>query len=178
MRCAKCQRKPATFHFTPVRHGKAQNPVHLCIDCTSASTGFHLAAPTQPEAWLLTGKKRCSFCGRPARVGNTLTGTTRYWCLDCTCALRKIFLSICASERPQLPVVVDGTVTSIARDLVLARHSAVVDQKTATFVVRDAPEVAAWMEAAYLRATKILIDRRRQSTAWRRCAARMPHFWH
>ncbi len=33
MRCAKCGRKEATIHFTPVVEGKPQKIVHLCEDC-------------------------------------------------------------------------------------------------------------------------------------------------
>ncbi len=33
MRCAKCHRKEAAIHFTPVVDGKPQKTVHLCKDC-------------------------------------------------------------------------------------------------------------------------------------------------
>jgi hypothetical protein len=33
MRCAKCHRKEATIHFTPVVDGRPQGSVHLCNDC-------------------------------------------------------------------------------------------------------------------------------------------------
>lgn len=161
MRCIKCHKNEATFHFTPVLHGKPQNAVHFCKDCASAIPGFDLREPDKPEAWPATGKKRCTSCGRPARVGNTLTGSVRYWCSDCTSELRSIFLDLCASERSRLKGRVEGTLVSTARKLVLARHSGIVDKRTAASVLRDAPEVAAWVEAAYLRATKIFVDRRR-----------------
>jgi hypothetical protein len=160
MRCTKCRKNEATMHFTPVLHGKPQNAVHFCRNCASATTGFHFMEPDKPEAWSVTGKKRCTFCGRPARLGNTLTGSVRYWCFDCTSELRSIFFELCASER--LTERVEGTLMSTARKLVLARHSGIVDKRTAASILRDAPEVAAWAEAAYLRATKIFVDRRRQ----------------
>jgi hypothetical protein len=69
---------------------------------------------------------------------------------------------MCPSDLPHLKERVEGTLISTARKLVLARHSGIVDKRTAALVVRDAPEVAARAEAAYLRATKIFIDRRRQ----------------
>ncbi len=162
MRCSKCHKNEATIHFTPVLHGRPQKAVHFCKDCASATTGFHFAEPKKPEAWRVTGKKRCTFCGRPAHLGNTLTGRVRYWCSDCTSELRSIFLDLCVSERPHLTQRAEGTHTPNAPDLVLARHSGVVDERTAAFILRDAPEVAAWVEAAYLRAIKIFVDRRRQ----------------
>jgi protein-arginine kinase activator protein McsA len=162
MRCTKCHKNEATFHFTPVLHGKPQNALHFCKDCTSAITGFHIREPEKPEAWPVTGKKRCTFCGRPARVGNTLTGSVRYWCSDCTSELWSIFSELCASERPRLKERVEGTLISTARKLVRARHSGIVDKRIAATVLRDAPEVAVWVEAVCLRATKIFVDRRRQ----------------
>lgn len=162
MRCTKCHKNDATIHFTPVLHGKPQKAVHFCKDCASATTGFHFGEPKKPEAWPVTGKKRCTFCGRPARVGNTLTGRLRYWCSDCTSELRSIFFDLCATERPRLADRAEGTLISTARNLVLARHTGVVDERTAAYMLRDAPEVAVWVEAAYLRATKIFADRRRQ----------------
>jgi hypothetical protein len=66
------------------------------------------------------------------------------------------------SEPPHLTERVEGTLISTARKLVLARHGGIVDKRTAALVIRDAPEVAAWAEAAYLRATKIFVDRRRR----------------
>ena len=158
MRCTKCHKNEATIHFTPVLHGKPQNAVHFCKDCASATTGFHFVEPKKPEAWP-AGQKRCTFCGRPAHLGNTLTGRVRYCC---TSELRSIFFDLCASERPHLTERAEGTLISTARDLVLARHIGVVDERTVTSIVRDAPEVAAWVEGAYLRATKIFADRRRQ----------------
>ncbi len=162
MRCTKCHKNQATFHFTPVLHGSPQNAVHFCKDCASTITGFHFVEPNKPEAWRVSGRKRCTFCGRPAHLGNTLTGRVRYWCSDCTSELRSIFLDLCVSERPHLTQRAEGTHTPNAPDLVLARHSGVVDERTAAFILRDAPEVAAWVEAAYLRAIKIFVDRRRQ----------------
>jgi len=162
MRCTKCHKNEAAIHFTPVLHGKPQKTVHFCKDCASATTGFHFRGPDKPEAWPVTGKRRCTFCGRPARVGNTLTGRLRYWCSDCTSELRSIFLDLCVSERPRLTERVEGTLISTASKLVLARHSGIVDKQTAAFIVRDAPEVATWAEAAYLRAVKVFVDRRRQ----------------
>ena len=162
MRCTKCRKNEATIHFTPVLDGKPQNAVHFCKDCASATTGFHFVEPKKPEAWRITGKKRCSFCGRPAHLGNMLTGKLRYWCSDCSSELRSIFLDLCASERPKLTERAKGRHTPSAPDLVLARHSGVVDERTAAFILRDATEVAAWVEAAYLRATKIFVDMRRQ----------------
>jgi hypothetical protein len=44
----------------------------------------------------------------------------------------------------------------------LARHSGIVDKWTAGSVLRDAPEVAAWAEAAYLGTTKVFVDRQRE----------------
>ena len=177
MRCTKCHKKDAIIHFTPVLHEKPQNIVHLCKDCASTATGFRLIEPKKPEAWPLHGKKRCSFCGRSARLGNTLTGRTRYWCSDCSIELQNILLEMCAGERPHLAVALQGTLKSIARKLVLARHTGIADERTATFLLREVPpDVAAWMEAAYLRATKILIERRQHLPAWRRWAAHMPHF--
>lgn len=160
MRCSKCHKNEAIIHFTPVRHGKPQNALHFCKDCASTTTGFHFVEPKKPEAWPVTGEKRCTFCGRPARLGNTLTGRVRYWCFDCTCELRSIFFDLCASERPHLMEWVEGTHMSTARDLALARHIGVVDERTAASILRDASELAAWVEAAYLRATKIFVDRR------------------
>ena len=162
MRCTKCHRKEATIHFTPVVNGRAQKTIHLCRDCASTITGLHFREPKKPEAWPVTSKKRCTFCGRPARVGNTLTGKERYWCSDCTSELRSIFFDLCASERPHLTERAEGRLVSTARNLVLARHSGIVDERTAASVLRDAPEVVAWVEAAYLRATKIFVERRRQ----------------
>lgn len=161
MRCTKCHKNEATFHFTPVLHGKPQDAVHFCEDCASAITGIHFREPDKPEAWPVTGKKRCTFCGRPAYVGNTLTGSVRYWCSDCTSQLRSIFFEVCTSERPHLKERVEGTLISTARKLVLARHSGIVDKRAAASILRDVPEVGAWVEAAYLRATKIFLDRRR-----------------
>ena len=162
MRCTKCHKNEATIHFTPVLHGTPQNAVHFCKDCASAITGFHFWGPDKPEAWSVTGKKRCTFCGRPARVGNTLTGSVRYWCSDCTSELRSIFFKLCASARPHLTERVEGALISTARKLVLARHSGIVDKRTAASILRDAPEVTAWAEAAYLKATKIFVDAQRQ----------------
>jgi hypothetical protein len=84
----------------------------------------------------------------------------RYWCSDCTSELQSIFFELCTSERPHLTERVEGTLISTARKLVLARHIGIVDKRAAAWVVRDAPELAAWAEAAYLRATKIFVDRR------------------
>jgi len=162
MRCSKCHKNEATIHFTPVLHGKPRKPVHFCKDCASATTGFHFREPDEPEAWPATGNRRCTFCGGPARVGNTLTGSVRYWCSECTSELRSVFFELCASERPHLTERVEGTLTSTARKLVLARHSGIVDKRTAALVLRDAPEVAVWAEGVYLMATKIFVDRRRQ----------------
>ena len=162
MCCAKCHKDGATIHFTPVRHGKPQDALHFCKDCASTTTRFQFGEPKKPEAWPVTGKKQCTFCGRPAHVGNTLTGRLRYWCSGCTSELRSIFFDLCATERPHLTEPAEGTDMATAPDLVLARHSGVVDERTAASILRDAPEVAAWVEAAYLRATKIFIDRRRQ----------------
>ena len=162
MRCTKCHKNQATIHFTPVLHGKPQKAVHFCKDCASTTTGFHFAEPKKPEAWRVTGKKRCTFCDRPAHLGNTLTGKVRYWCSDCASELRSIFLDFCASERPHSTERAEGTDMPAAPYLVLGRHSGVVDEQTAAFILREVPEVAAWVEAAYLRATKIFVDRRRQ----------------
>ena len=162
MRCTKCHKNEATIHFTPVLHGRPKNAVHFCKDCASAATGFHFVEPKKPGAWRVTGKKRCTFCGQPAYLGNTATGKVRYWCSDCTSQLRSIFLDLCASERPHLTQRAKGTDMPTAPNLVLGRHSGVVDERTYAFILRDAPEVAAWAEAAYLRATKIFLDRRQQ----------------
>jgi hypothetical protein len=162
MRCTKCDKNEATIHFTPVLHGKPQKSVNFCKDCASATTGFHFREPEKAEAWPAAGKRRCTFCRRPARVGNTLTGSVRYWCSDCTSELRSIFFELCASQRPHLTERVEGRLISTARKLVLARHSGMVEERTAAYMLRDAPEVAAWAEAAYLRATKIFVDRRRR----------------
>lgn len=111
----------------------------------------------------MTGKKPCTFCGRPARVGNTLTGEVRYWCSDCTSELRSIFFELCAPGQQHLTEQAEGTLVSTARKLVLARHCGIVDEQAAASVLREAPpEVAVWVEAAYLRAAKIFVDRQRQ----------------
>ncbi len=162
MRCAKCHKNEALIHFTAVLRGKPQNAVHFCKGCASTITGFHFVEPKKPEAWRVSGKKRCSFCGRSAHIANTLTGKVRYWCSDCTSELRSIFLDLCASERPRLMERAEGAQVPTAPYVILARHSGVVDEQTAAFILRDAPEVAAWVQAAYLRATKIFVDRRRQ----------------
>lgn len=162
MRCTKCRKNEATIHFTPVKKGRAQKTVRLCRDCASAATGFHFREPKKPEAWPVTGKRRCTFCGGSARVGNTLTGSVRYWCSDCTSQLRSIFFELCAAERSHLAKRAEGTLVSTARNLVLARHAGIVDERTAAYVLRDAPEVAVWVEAAYLRAAKIFVERRWQ----------------
>jgi hypothetical protein len=141
MRCTKCHKNEAKFHFTPVLHGKPQNAVHFCKDCANTTTGFRFREPKKPEALPVKGK-RCSFCRRPARLGETHTGRARYWCLDCATELRDIYLDLCASERhPRLTERVEGTFT---------------------FMLRDDPEVPAWMVGAGLRAAKMFIDRRRQ----------------
>ncbi len=154
--------KEATIHFTPVVNGRAQKTIHVCIDCASTITGLHFREPKQPEAWPVIDNQPCTFCGRPARVGNTLTGKERYWCSDCTSELQSIFFDLCASEQPHPTEWAEGTLVSTARKLVLARHSGIVDERTAASVLRNAPEIAAWVEAVYLRATKIFADRRRQ----------------
>jgi hypothetical protein len=64
-----------------------------------------------------------------------------YWCSDCDKELRRIIVDLCIAERPHLMERVEGTVT---------------------FIMRDAPEVRAWLEAANLKAIEILKERRRQ----------------
>jgi len=141
MRCARCHKNEATIQFTPVAAGKPQKAVHLCKDCATNSTGFHFRDPKKPEALPVKGK-RCSFCRRPARFGERHTGRARYWCLHCATELRDIFLELCASERhPRLMEQIEGTVA---------------------LIIRDDPEVPAWVTGAGLRATKIFIERRRQ----------------
>jgi hypothetical protein len=141
MRCTKCHKNEATIHFTPVVHGKAQKAVHFCKDCATTSTGFHFRDPKKAEALPVKGK-RCSFCRRPARFGEMTTGRARYWCLGCRTELRDIFLDLCASERhPRLVEQIEGT---------------------GALIIRDDPEVPAWMVGAGLRAAKIFVDRRRE----------------
>jgi hypothetical protein len=140
MRCAKCHKNEATIHFTPVAAGKPRKTLHLCKDCAPTGTKSHTLDPKTPEPLPAKGK-RCGFCRRPARFGETTAGRARYWCLNCATELRDIYLEICASERhPRLMERVEGTLT---------------------FMLRDDPEVPAWMVGAGLRASKIFIDRRR-----------------
>ncbi len=140
MHCTKCHKNEAIIHFTPVVDGKAQKTVHLCKHCAVISFRFHTLVLKKSEAMSVTGK-RCEFCSRRARFGRMVTGRTVYWCSDCGKKLRRIIVDLCIAERPHLMERVEGTVT---------------------FILRDAPEVRAWLEAANLKAIEILRERRRQ----------------
>ena len=127
----------------PVAAGKPKKTVHLCKDCASTRTGIQFREAKKPEALPVKGK-RCSFCRRPARFGEMTTGRARYWCLDCATELRDIYLQICGSERhPSLMERVEGTLT---------------------LMLRDDPEVPAWMVGAGLRASKIFVEQ--ATRAW------------
>ena len=127
-------------HFTPVADGKAQKAVHLCKHCAATSFRFHTLVLKKSEALTVTGK-RCGFCSGRARFGRIVTGRAVCWCSDCDKELRRIIVDLCIAERPHLMERVEGTVT---------------------FMLRDSPEVRAWLEGANLKAIEILKKRRRQ----------------
>jgi DNA-directed RNA polymerase subunit RPC12/RpoP len=70
-----------------------------------------------------------------------VAGRAVYLCSDCGKELGSIIVELCVAERPHLTERVEGTVT---------------------FILRDTPEVRAWLEAANLKAIEILRERRRQ----------------
>ena len=140
MRCTKCHKNEAITHFTPVVDGKAQKTVHLCKHCTVISFRFHTLVLKKTEALSVTSK-RCKFCGRRARSARVVAGRPVYLCSDCGKELGRIIADLCIAERPHLMERVEGTVT---------------------FMLRDAPEVRAWLTAANLKAIEILRKRRRQ----------------
>ena len=128
------------IHFTPVADGKAQKAVHLCKHCAVLSFGLHTLVWKKSGALLVTGK-RCAFCRRRARSGRMVAGRAVYLCSDCGEELGSIIVELCVVERPHLTERVEGTVT---------------------FMLRDSPEVRAWLEGANLKAIEILKKRRRQ----------------
>jgi hypothetical protein len=140
MRCTKCHKNEAIIHFTPAADGKAQKTVHLCKRCAVISFAPHTLVLKKPEILSLTGK-RCEFCRRRARSGRMIAGRPVYFCSDCGKELGSIIVELCIAERPHLTERVEGTVT---------------------FILRDTPEVRAWLEAANLKAIEILRKRRRQ----------------
>ena len=140
MRCTKCHKDEAITHVTPVVDGKAQKTVHLCKHCAVISFRFHTLVLKKTEALSVTSK-RCKFCGRRARSGRVVAGRPVYLCADCGKELGRIIVDLCIAERPHLMERVEGTVT---------------------FMLRDAPEVRAWLTAANLKAIEMLRKRRRQ----------------
>lgn len=89
--------------------------------------------------------RHCRFCGRRARFADL--------CKNCGTELRDIMFDLAAAETPRL----------------FKREPA---GGTVIFLPRT-PEAAAWSVGASLRATKILLDRRRQLPVWKRWAARI-----
>ena len=92
--CIKCRRNEATIHFTRNVEGHEKVNVHLCEACARRAMA-RLAASGQ-------GRQKCEFCGRAAFNPLPAAIDMIYACCGCRADYARIFLDICAAQRPDL----------------------------------------------------------------------------
>jgi hypothetical protein len=92
--CNKCRRREATRQFIHQVDGQEKANLHLCEEC---------ARPVQARLDAKAmGRQECEFCGGAAF--NPLPGSSAivYACCHCRSSYARVFLELCARQRPEL----------------------------------------------------------------------------